>query len=43
MPFDFYKITRVVHFDAVEWHENELVSTFFKKLSGMSQLTLQYT
>jgi hypothetical protein len=32
MPLDFYKITRVVHFDVMEWHESELVSTFFQKI-----------
>jgi hypothetical protein len=35
MPLNFYKIRRVVHFDAMEWHENELVFKNFKKLSGM--------
>jgi hypothetical protein len=35
MPLNFYKIGRPVHFDAMEWHENELVSIFFKILSGM--------
>jgi hypothetical protein len=30
MPLNFYKIGRLVHFDAMEWHENELVSNFSK-------------
>ena len=30
MPLNFYKIGRPVHFDAMEWHENELVSNFSK-------------
>jgi hypothetical protein len=31
MPLNFYKIRRLVHFDDMEWHENELVSNFSKK------------
>jgi hypothetical protein len=34
-PLNFYKIRRLVHFDDMEWHENELVSIFSKKMSGM--------
>jgi hypothetical protein len=29
MTLNFYKIRRLVHFDAMEWHGNELVSIFF--------------
>jgi hypothetical protein len=30
MPLYFCKIRWLVHFDAMEWHENELVSNFSK-------------
>jgi hypothetical protein len=30
MTFNFYKSRQLVYFDVKEWHENELVSIFFK-------------